>query len=53
MTSLFAYVASNQDEHDRLRFPAMTKREQQILQLLAEGLSNKEIAQPLCLRRRR
>jgi DNA-binding NarL/FixJ family response regulator len=49
MTSLFAYVASNRDEHDHLRFPAMTKREHQILQLLTERLSTKEIVQRLYL----
>lgn len=36
-------------EHDRAHFPALTKREEQILQLLAEGLNNKEMAQRLYL----
>jgi DNA-binding NarL/FixJ family response regulator len=50
ITSLFAYVASLQARGDRPRPFPLTKREEQIFQMLAEGLSNKEIAQQLSLR---
>lgn len=49
ITSLFSYVASLQAGEDRPRPADLTRREEQILELLAEGLSNKEIAQRLYL----
>lgn len=50
ITSLFSYVASLQAGEDRLPPQPLTKREEQILQLVAQGLNNKEIAQKLYLR---
>ncbi len=48
MTSLFNYVRSRQPNHEA---PAitLTKREEQILELLGQAMSNKEIAQRLYL----
>jgi DNA-binding NarL/FixJ family response regulator len=50
ITSLFAYVASLQTGQDRSPPFPLTKREEQIFELLTKGLSNKEIAQQLSLR---
>jgi DNA-binding NarL/FixJ family response regulator len=51
ITSLFAYVASLQAAGgDGPRPSPLTKREEQIFEMLAGGLSNKEIAQQLSLR---
>ncbi len=50
ITSLFSYVASLQAGEDRAPPSNLTPREEQILQMLAEGLSNKEIAEQLHLR---
>jgi len=50
ITSLFSYVAGLQAGEDRGPPSNLTPREEQILQFLAEGLSNKEIAQQLRLR---
>jgi DNA-binding NarL/FixJ family response regulator len=49
ITSLFAYVASLQAGDERMRPVPLTKREEQILEFMAEGLSNKEIGQRLYL----
>lgn len=50
ITSLFSYVASLQAGEDRVPPTPLTPREEQILQLVAQGLSNKEIGQKLALR---
>jgi DNA-binding NarL/FixJ family response regulator len=49
ITSLFSYVAGLQAGEDRVPLSTLTPREEQILQLLAGGMSNKEIAQELHL----
>lgn len=50
ITSLFSYVAGLTAGEERMPPSALTPREEQILQLLAEGMSNKEIADRLRLR---
>lgn len=51
ITSLFAYVASLQAAGGEGPRPSpLTKREEQIFEMLAAGLSNKEISQQLSLR---
>ena len=49
MTSLFSYVAGLQAGEERMKPVPLTKREEQILELLAGGMSNKEIARQLYL----
>ncbi len=49
ITTLFSYVARLQAGEDRPPASPLTAREEQILQFMAEGLSNKEIAQKLYL----
>jgi len=49
ITSLFAYVASLRDDPDAPAPEGLTPREHEILALMAEGLSNKEIADRLVL----
>ncbi len=49
LTSLFSYVASLRDEDHPPLVSKLTEREEQILQLMAEGLSNQEIARKLFL----
>ncbi len=50
VTTLFSYVARLQAGEPVPPVETLTPREEQILQLLVEGLSNKEIAQRLYLR---
>jgi DNA-binding NarL/FixJ family response regulator len=49
VTTLFSYVAGLQAGEDRPPVAPLTPREEQILQLIAVGLSNKDIAQQLYL----
>jgi DNA-binding NarL/FixJ family response regulator len=50
VTTLFSYVARLQAGDDRPPSSPLTPREEQILRLIVEGLTNKEIAQRLYLR---
>lgn len=50
ITTLFSYVARLQDGQPPAPSVKLTRREEQILQLIAEGMSNKEIAVKLYLR---
>jgi DNA-binding NarL/FixJ family response regulator len=49
ITSLFTYVAGKQSQADSAPPVALTAREEQILALMADSLSNREIAQRLFL----
>ncbi len=49
ITTLFSYVAGLQAGDDRPPVTPLTPREEQILQLMAEGLTNKQIGQQLYL----
>jgi DNA-binding NarL/FixJ family response regulator len=49
ITSLYNYIANHQAEDERMPAAELTPREQQVLELIAEGLSNKEIARRLFL----
>jgi DNA-binding NarL/FixJ family response regulator len=50
VTSLFRYVASRRAEDHPVLAPSLTGREEQVLRLVAEGLSNRQIAERLGLR---
>ncbi len=49
LTSLFGYVASLRDEDHPTLVSQLSRREEQILQLMAEGLSNRQIAEKMFL----
>ncbi len=49
VTSLLRYVAGLADGTERPRVAGLTPREQEIMQLVAEGLANKEIAKKLII----
>jgi DNA-binding NarL/FixJ family response regulator len=50
VTSLFRYVASRRDESHPVLAPSLTGREEQVLRLVAAGLTNQRIAERLGLR---
>jgi DNA-binding NarL/FixJ family response regulator len=50
VTTLFSYVARLQAGEEHPAVGTLTPREEQILQLMLEGLTNKEMAQRLYLR---